>query len=171
LELGKGFFFLCTDTAFRERLFKNLANQKGVLSLDKVNVEDIDPELPPRYIVPYLCHIRGIKEIGRVNAIIEKLGVEDYVYFKRLKREDIKKEDDLKKIHAAVILAEAENRESRTYERSLIGVLSEFRKSGKTLVYLGTEMYMYFVATDKEEMSKGLNFEIYPVLLDDISLR
>jgi hypothetical protein len=181
LELGKDYFFLCRDAAFRERLFKNLAIQKGVLSLDKVNVEDIDPELPPRYIVPYLCHIRGIKEIGRVNAVIEKLGVEDYVYFRRLKREDIK-EDDLKKIYAAVMLAEADNkdfivlnnffdREGRAYERSLIGILSEFRNDGKTIAYLGTEMYMYFVATDKEEMPKGLNFEIYPVLLDDISLR
>jgi hypothetical protein len=101
---------LCRDETFQDRLFKQLSAEPGVVSIDRVNADDIDPDLPPRYIVPYLCHIRGIKDVEKVHAFIEKLEVEDFKYFNRRKREEISQED-LQKIYAAVKLAEAEGRE------------------------------------------------------------
>jgi hypothetical protein len=46
--------------------------------------------------VPYLCHIRGIKDVEKVHAFIEKLEVEDFKYFNRRKREEISEAEGTK---------------------------------------------------------------------------
>jgi hypothetical protein len=62
-ERGRFYFVLCKDDAFRDRLFHQLSLEPGVMGLDQVKGEDIDPELPPRDIVPYFCHLRKVKDI------------------------------------------------------------------------------------------------------------
>ena len=181
LEQGKCFFLRCRTEAFRNRLFHQLAAQPNVLALDKIKAEDIDPDLPPRYIVPYLCHIRGIKDIDKVENLIERLGVEDFQYFKYKKREEVS-EEEFKKIYAALMLAEAGDEEAiilnnflggerRLFERSLVDVLLDIKRADEIIIYLSAENFEFLSATDMDEIPEGKDFEINRILLDRVCLR
>ncbi len=181
LEQGKCFYLRCRTEAFRNRLFHQLAGQPNVLALEQMKAEDIDPDLLPRYIVPYLCHIRGIKDIDKVESLIERLGVEDFQYFKYKKREEVS-EEEFKKIYAALMLAEAGDEqaiilnnflagERRSFERSLVEALLDIKRADEIIIYLSAENFEFLSATDMDEIPEGEDFEVSRVLLDRVCLR
>ena len=181
LEQGKAYFVLCRDGGIRNRLFKQLAAEPNIAGLDQVSGEDIDPELPPRDIVPYLCHVRGIEDIKKVKAIINRLGIEDFKYFDRRKPPEVSAED-LKKIYAALMLAEVEDREiilinnllsgvSKQFDRQFIALLQELNAQGKKVIYLSDEIYMSVLAGDLFEIVPGDDFATQRINLKHVSLR
>jgi hypothetical protein len=180
-ERGRFYFVLCKDDAFRDRLFHQLSLEPGVVGLDQVRGEDIDPELPPGDIVPYFCHLWEVKDIEKANAVAEQLGIEEIKYFKYKKSREVG-EEDLKKLYAAVLLTGAAEGEivlindflagvKRTFEHKFIAVLQEFIKQDKTVVYLSTEMFMSVSASKFNELDADMDFDIQEVDLEYISLR
>ena len=131
--------------------------------------------------MPYLCHIRGIKDIDKVESLIERLGVEDFQYFKYKKREEVS-EEEFKKIYAALMLAEAGDEqaiilnnflagERRSFERSLVEVLLDIKRADEIIIYLSAENFEFLSATDMDEIPEGKDFEINRILLDRVCLR
>jgi hypothetical protein len=182
LEKGKAYFLLYRHEDLKNRFFGQSAKQSNVLAIDRIKGEDIDPGLPPDNIVPYLCHIRGVKDIEKVNSFIQRLGLEEYKYFSKFKKRESLSESDLKKIYAAIVLAEAEDKHvilindflsgvNGSFEQKFIGILLEYMERGKTIIYLGTEMYMSISEMKLEEMRIDGDFEIIKVNLKIISLR
>jgi hypothetical protein len=180
-ERGRFYFVLCKDDDFRDRLFHQLSLEPGVVGLDQVRGEDIDPELPPGDIVPYFCHLWEVKDIEKANAVAEQLGIEEIKYFKYKKSREVG-EEDLKKLYAAVLLTGAAEGEiilindflagvKRTFEHKFIAVLQEFIKQDKTVVYLSTEMFMSVSASKFNELDADMDFDIQEVDLEYISLR
>lgn len=181
LEKGKAYFVLCKDEGVRSRLFRQLTGEANVAGLDQISGEDIKPELSPRDIVPYLCHVRGIKDIEKVKTIINRLGIEDFKYFNRRKPAEVSAED-LKKIYAAVMLFEAEDKEivlinnllsgvSKQFDRQLIGILQELNARKKMVIYLSDEIYMSVSTGDIFEIINDNDFEIQHINLKHVSLR
>lgn len=181
LEPGEFYFVLCKDEAYRERLFTQLSSHHGVVGLDRIKARDIDPELPPRYLVPYLCQMKGLKDKEKVDDILETLGIKDFQYFQYRERYQVK-DDDLKKIYAGIKLAEAREKEtilindflvgeSKTFERNFITMLESYRQKKKRIIYLSTEMYLYIESADQDEILENHEFEIYNVDLENVSLR
>jgi hypothetical protein len=180
LEEGEFYFVQCRDDAFREKLYRQLAAEPNVVGLDFVKGEDIDLELPPKDIVPYFCQISGFKDIEKVNSIIEKLGIEEFKYFKYKKSKDVS-EEDLKKIYAAVLLAGASDKEvilmnnflagvRRVFERKLAELLEELMKQKKKVIYLSVDMFWSFSASVFNEIEEGDDFQIRQLSLKNISL-
>lgn len=181
LRKEESYFVLMRSEMHRERLFRQLADEPSLQAFDHMNVEDIDPDMPAGLIVPYLCKIRGIKDVESVHQMIKRIGFKDYDYLKFRKRDAVTGEE-FKLIYAAIMLVEAQRKETivvndffegsrRRFERSIMDVLVEMRDSGKRLVYLGVEMYFPFIPSQKEELPGKNNFSIVPVDFSDVSMR
>ena len=181
LRKEESYFVLMRSEMHRERLFRQLAEEPSLQAFDHMEVEDIDPDMPAGLIVPYLCKIRGIKDVESVHQMIKRIGFKDYDYLKFRKRDAVTGEE-FKLIYAAIMLAEAQRKETivvndffegsrRRFERSIMDVLVEMRDSGKRLVYLGVEMYFPFIPSQKEELPGKINFSIVPVDFSDVSMR
>jgi hypothetical protein len=166
-----------------ENIFKAESRLPGNFwtGLDQVSGQDIDPELPPKDIVPYLCHIRGIMDIKKVKAIINRLGIEDFKYFDRRKPAEVSAED-LEKIYAALMLSEVEDRKiilinnllsgvSKQFDRQFIALLQDLNGQGKKVVYLSDEIYMSVLAGDLFEIPPGDDFATQRINLKHVSLR
>ncbi len=153
------YFVYCQSEKIQEDLFEEIIEEPDVVGMDHLEAADIDPELPARYILPYLYHIRELsaEQIERAETIMPRLGVRDLKYFKHRRPEEIS-DDDFKRIYAAIIFAEAWDknvlvinnylhRMSHAFEVEFQEVLWDLRDLNKWVIYLSATMHIAMSAT------------------------
>ena len=160
LSRKRMYFVLCKNVEIRERLFKQVSEEPGVLAVDRIEGEDIDLELKPRHLLDYLCHIKGVTDREKVLRYLDELGGSDMLEKKKNETEP----EDLKKIYLAVRLADDDKETilvnkyvtgaTRSFEQKFIGVLKNLAAQNKRALYLSEEYYANLGITDVTERVK-----------------
>ena len=160
LSRKRMYFVLCKNAEIRERLFKQVSEEPGVLAVDRIEGEDIDLELKSRHLLDYLCHIKGVKDREKVLRYLDELGGSDVLEKKKNETEP----EDLKKIYLAVRLADDDKETilvnkyltgaTRSFEQKFIGVLKNLAAQNKRALYLSEEHYANLGITDVTERVK-----------------
>jgi len=146
LEYKKGtsFFVLCRDEEYRNNVFKILTRQGNNISgLDSMSEIDLGFEMAPQKVIDIFPNILEVEK----NKVLDNLKALD------VKEMDLKEPNPsielLKKLYSSLTFAKGETfiindylkGESRPFEKHFLNLIDQLINQGKTVVYLGTEIY------------------------------
>lgn len=147
LEKGKAYFILCENISYRDRLFHFYEYHENAVGIDRIDTEEFAAGITAAAMVSYFCRIKNVDETKAWgNLAVLGIRQEDIV---KIKRKAITPEI-LKKIYTAVSLAGEEEvvvvkdfvkDENRKFEEQFRRLLFILQKRGKTILYLGSEMF------------------------------
>jgi hypothetical protein len=140
-EYKPGFYFrLIGDSELRRKKFKSY-EEFDVIRLDDISDEDFDLNVSRNVLISYLVTIREV-EISKAQKRLQSfnISIED--------NRKIESNEDLKKVHAAISLAESgklfvinnvvKNR-SIEFDEQFRDMISSMVDEGKSIIYLGSE--------------------------------